>query len=220
MEFDSLVGNILKCLSKNKTTLQFLAQANKNGPPLEVEGTAFSGWEKWLQVRLAEYLCDSYLVSLETRLTRHQQKSIKGSARNHFDLMLRPHNKQNYHIGVELKVDKTPGAAIKGGLTDLRGFYELKLSEWNAWKFRGLFSVALYKGSRKSPYETIVEEIQKTDQGRGIVKPLGQSLGDWKLAVFGWEAKISNAKKENFDPWYKKEFEKIIKRSGRETGIL
>ncbi|MDX2469994.1 MAG: hypothetical protein QNL04_05390 [SAR324 cluster bacterium] len=207
-EFDYLVESLVDFLKTERKTLLYLSKANIEEPK-DTEFKPYTGWERWLQIAWPKWMTEAkskhfenkYHMCLEVSFDRDGKKN-KEKVINRIDLVFLPKQKQEHYIGIELKVGEWADQAIRGGIDDIRGYYELKPTAWKDWGFRCLLAVVIYRDTHgESKYEDAILLNEKLKHGRGFLHSLPN---DWKLGVFGWEPNLlSDSTRDNFNDWYK-----------------
>jgi hypothetical protein len=165
------------------------------------------GWEKWFQVELAHQLRDLGEPIFE--VPHGYVKTVKVSPgkalnRNGFvDLEFRLDNSlRGFRAAIEIKIDTSAKgmAALMQDFKKIRAFSAAK----SKWKYRSVIGVLAYEapleGARKTPYVTLINELEKSNQCR-----VNTDNPNFHFIVLGWEENATQRMiRENYATWLKK----------------
>ena len=163
---------------------------------------AHFGWEKWLQVELANKLRGLGTPKFEARfpfdLTRENSVGRVKNTHAFIDIVFRKTgDRKEYDTAVELKM-KSGERGLSAVLKDLTKIAAIKDDDW---RFRSVVCVLVYgaKVERIGKYQKL-SAVLKKECGAQVVE-----LGKFNALVLGWNrARTPNMTPENFRKWFEK----------------
>lgn len=163
------------------------------------------GWEKWLQIELANNLRNrGHDTEVEKPYPYDKTTNVPKPRANFLncfiDVAFKKKNfTNNWVSAIELKVTRGVGG-LKPVLGDLEKISSIKRSAWN---IRSVIAVlVLSKGDRETKFVKILDGINAHENAVHRVHEFSIGEDSFNVVVIGWEVRlINNMSRESYKEW-------------------
>lgn len=160
---------------------EFFRRSHVKSTLIDIDKSAMTGWEKWLQIELASFLCSHVGVRAWWRESKYEldRRVIDSRKTCAVDFLVREKNKQS-HIALELKQVNAPNGCIKGMLTDKKKIASIKYAKFD---IRSVWCLGVHKLEEPSEVRRLTNyHADKMDTAIKAELFLSKAIGKTKYA--------------------------------------
>lgn len=178
----------------------------------------YCGFEKWLQLELANHLLSEKLFENRLKITLEKSYCLDGKMtckqKNFVDLSFTEAKKTKSSTDIEIKISNKPSVAICGLIKDLNGIRKITKTSWEQ---RAIVGIALYqnKYEKNVKYKKFIDSVKNGDSDFFFINTIKGT--NYEYMISAWKSskvKDMGESRKDYIRYFdniKDEFKRLIK---------